>query len=45
MVEVVTETFDRMWWRTYAAALARRFGQDTIHVRALLVEMPDDGDV
>jgi hypothetical protein len=43
MVEVVTETFDRMWWRTYCATLARRFGQDAIHVRALPVEMPDEG--
>jgi hypothetical protein len=45
MVEVVTETFDRLWWRTYAATLARRFGQDTIHVRACPVEMPDEGDL
>jgi hypothetical protein len=44
MVEVVTQTFDRQWWRTYAAALAERFSQDTIHVRALPVEMPDEGD-
>ncbi len=41
MVEVVTERFDREWWRTYAATLAQRFAQDTIHVRALPVEMPD----
>jgi hypothetical protein len=34
MVEVVTETFDRGWWRTYAATLAQRFQQKTIHVRA-----------
>jgi hypothetical protein len=38
MVEVVTETFDRQWWRAYAAKLAERFRQDTIHVRALSVE-------
>ena len=25
MVEIVTETFDRAWWRTYAATLAARF--------------------
>jgi hypothetical protein len=43
MVEVVTPTFDRPWWRAYAATLAQRFGQDTIHVRALPVEMPDEG--
>jgi hypothetical protein len=44
MVEVVTDTFDRSWWRTYAATLAQRFSQDTIHVRAMSVEMPDEGD-
>jgi hypothetical protein len=43
MVEVVTDTFDRAWWRAYGATLAQRFAQDTIHVRALTVEMPDDG--
>ena len=43
MVEVVTETFDRAWWQTYAATLAERFGQETIHVRALSVEMLDEG--
>jgi hypothetical protein len=42
MVEVVTETFDRGWWRTYAATLAQRFRQKTIHVRALPVQMPDE---
>ena len=44
MVEVVTDRFDRSWWRAYAATLAQRFRQDTIHVRAISVEMPDDGD-
>jgi hypothetical protein len=43
MVEVVTEAFDRAWWRTYSATLAERFAQDTIHVRALPVELPDGG--
>ena len=42
MVEVVTETFDRSWWRAYSARLAERFGQDSIHVRAIPVEMPGD---
>jgi hypothetical protein len=42
MVEVVTDTFDRAWWRGYAATLAERFQQDAIHVRALRVEMLDD---
>jgi hypothetical protein len=44
MVEVVTDTFDGGWWRTYRATLAQRFAQDTIHVRALPVEMPDEGE-
>jgi hypothetical protein len=39
MVEVVTDMFDRAWWRAYAAALATRFRQETIHVRAVPVEM------
>ena len=45
MVEVVAETFDRPWWRAYAKALAERFQQDTIHVRALPIEMPDEEGV
>jgi len=45
MVEVVTETFDRRWWRTYAASLAKRFHQDAIHVRAMPVEVLDDDAV
>ena len=44
MVEVVTETFDRLWWRTYATRLAQRFHQDTIHVRAMSVDTPHEGD-
>jgi hypothetical protein len=43
-VEVVTDSFDRDWWRTYAATLAERFGQDTIHVRAVPVAMLDEGN-
>jgi hypothetical protein len=43
MVEVVTDTFDRAWWRTYTATLAERFGQEAIHVRAMPVEMLDEG--
>jgi hypothetical protein len=35
MIEVVTRDFDRQWWRAYAATLADRFSQETIHVRAL----------
>jgi len=40
MVEVLTETFDRAWWRHYARTLAERFAQDEIHIRALTVETP-----
>jgi hypothetical protein len=39
MVEIVTESFDRTWWKAYAATLATRFRQDVIHVRALAVEV------
>jgi len=42
MVEVVTETFDRAWWRGYAATLAARFDQESIHVRALPVDMLEE---
>ena len=42
MVEVVTDTFDRAWWRTYAATLAARFGQASIHLRAVPVDMLDE---
>lgn len=41
MVEVVTETFDRDWWRLYADTLALRFRQRDIHLRAVTVEMLD----
>jgi len=44
MVEVVTNTFDRTWWRAYAATLAKRFRQESIHLRALPVELLDEGD-
>jgi hypothetical protein len=39
MVEVVTETFDRAWWRTYAATLASRFDQESIHVRLSAIDL------
>jgi hypothetical protein len=42
MVEVVTNTFERMWWRAYAATLAARFRQDRIHVRAVIIETLDE---
>ena len=41
MVEVVTDTFDRAWWRTYVARLAERFHQESIHLRVLPVELLD----
>jgi hypothetical protein len=44
MVEIVTDSFDRDWWRTYAATLAERFAQDSIHVRAVRVDMLDEGN-
>ncbi len=44
MVEVVTDTFDRAWWRTYTARLAGRFRQESIHLRALSAELLDEGD-
>jgi hypothetical protein len=42
MVEVVTDTFDRAWWRSYSAMLAQRFSQKTIHVRAMPVDLPEE---
>ena len=42
MVEVVADLFDRAWWRTYAATLATRFRQESVHVRALPVELLDE---
>jgi hypothetical protein len=44
MVEVVTQHFDRHWWRSYAAKLAGRFRQDAIHVQAMAVDVTDKGD-
>jgi hypothetical protein len=40
MVEVLVDHFDREWWRAYAATLAARFKQKSIHMRALPAEMP-----
>ena len=42
MVEVVTDNFDRSWWRAYAAVLADRFRQDEIHIRAMGIQMLDE---
>jgi hypothetical protein len=41
MVEVVTQTFDRTWWRAYTATLAERFHQDAIHLRSVPVDILD----
>lgn len=43
MVEVVTDSFDRQWWRAYASTLRARFNQESIHIRALPVQMPEEG--
>jgi hypothetical protein len=40
MVEVVTDAFDREWWRAFAATLESRFAQESIHVRAIAFETP-----
>ena len=42
MVEVVTERFDREWWRTYANKLATRFRQEVVHIRAMPIELLDE---
>jgi hypothetical protein len=42
MVEVVADAFDRAWWRAYTATLAKRFRQESIHLRSLPVELLDD---
>ena len=45
MVEVVTEMFDRSWWRSYAMLLAKRFRQSEIHIRALDIQTLDQKEV
>lgn len=40
MVEVLTDTFDRQWWREYSDTLAKRFHQQVIHIRVLPAEVP-----
>lgn len=40
MVEVLVEHFDRDWWKAYAARLAARFHQESIHIRALPADTP-----
>lgn len=45
MMEIVAQTFNRQWWRHYAARLAARFDQETIHVRALPMTLLDDESI
>lgn len=40
MVEVLTKTFDRAWWRAYEDTLAQRFKQQVIHIRVLPADVP-----
>ena len=41
LVEIVTEAFDRVWWRAYQESLAKRFAQQEIHVRAFTIQTPE----
>jgi hypothetical protein len=34
MIEVLSEHFDRDWWRAFAETLKERFQQESIHIRA-----------
>jgi hypothetical protein len=38
VLEVMAETLDRDWWRTYRETLERRFRQDEVVIRASEVE-------
>jgi hypothetical protein len=38
MVEVVVDVFDREWWASYREQLEVRFGQEEVHLRAVVVE-------
>ena len=40
MVEVITDEFDRGWWRQDRLQLAERFSQNEIHIRSLAIEVP-----
>lgn len=42
IVEVVTETFDREWWRAYARTLAERFNSGQVRWRAVPIELSDE---
>ena len=34
MIEVLSQDFEKAWWRSYAETLKERFRQESIHVRA-----------
>jgi hypothetical protein len=36
--EVMTESIDHAWWKSYRERLSRRFGQDDLVVRAMQIE-------
>jgi hypothetical protein len=38
LFEVMATTLDRTWWKNYAAALAERFRQESVLVRAMPCE-------
>ena len=42
MVEVVTEAFDRDWWRAYARTLAERCNPGQVRLRAVPLELADE---
>ena len=39
IVEVMTETLDRDWWRRYSTELAARFHQEQVAVRAIVFDV------
>ena len=41
MIEIVSRSFDRSWWREYVERLRNRFVQDSIHARATTIELLD----
>lgn len=42
LIEVLSDVFDRTWWRAYADTLKQRFKQESIHIRASDVELLDN---
>jgi hypothetical protein len=42
MIEVLSDQFDKAWWRAYAETLKERFNQQSIHIRANDVEVLDN---